>query len=230
MLNTKPISGIFTVNDFGKKVQFASGNLFWDGTHFKCEKHQYNYSKEWNPKHINLFYWCNDSEKARSENYNVPYESFEDVLFAANGNLIEGWTVLTREEWDYLSKRSIAKHLARIADVNCTILIPDGINNSVVASTYTASEWADAEKEYGLVALPLSGYREGAKLCHSGYFVGLCFMTEEFVCGEYWSKTHGLNPKEPNSITLSPNEAFTHIWNRRWACSIRLVSEIIPQK
>lgn len=170
------IESEFTVNDSGKKVKFSKGNLYWDGSTFRFEDNQYDFPTSWNPSHAGNFYWSKDAAIAYAEDYDNPSASSSDTFFAADGGAIEGYTVLSNDEWQYLKDNAIAKSCAVIDGKYCTILKPDEFSGTV-ADSYTADEWAAAEKEYGLVALPLSGYRNGSSIDDVG------------DCGYYWSSS-----------------------------------------
>lgn len=98
---------VFTVNEAGKKVKFAPGNLYWDGTQFKFEEHQYDYPDYASSKHVGHFYWSWDAELAIYGAEYGPEISKDDVFFAADGGAIKGWTVLSKDEWDYIIKHSL---------------------------------------------------------------------------------------------------------------------------
>ena len=209
---------LFTVNDSGKKVKFAPGNLFWDGEKFAFEEHQYDFPKKWNPKHVGHFFWTGfrqggNADAAIDEIYDDPDASVNDAFFAADGGVMENWTVLSKDEWNYIIKNHLGRHKVNIAGVNCAVLVPDGVEASVVNDFYTAREWATAEAQYGLVALPFAGYRYGTSFTHGGSYGGC------------WSAT-------PSSSDLgnacyagfNSSNAYTDYCLRYYGSSIRLVS------
>ena len=219
----KPKEFVFTVNDEGKKVKFSPGNLYWDGSEFKFEEHQYDYPATWDPNHVGLFFWSKDAAIAVTETYSDDSRTRTDKFFAADGGAIAGWTVLSADEWQYLMDHSLHTEIREevklywageafayigtyeqakaafeakypvynfdelygagsiavvstisrnIAGVNCIILKSDGFEGTIKES-YTASEWAEAEKS-GLVALPFSG-----AYINKNFFTG--------NSGDYWS-------------------------------------------
>lgn len=109
----EPLSGVFTVNDSGKKVKFAPGNLFWDGEKFGVEEHQYDFPTVWDPNHVGHFYWSKDARVAYSDDYDTANGTYgitptiTDTFFAADGGAITGWTVLSSDEWQYLIDHSL---------------------------------------------------------------------------------------------------------------------------
>lgn len=171
------ISGVFTVNNSGKKVKFTKGSLYWNGREFRCEAHQYDYPTTWIEDHIGHFHWSKDARVAYSEDYSTANTTYSitpattDTFFAADGSAIKGCTVLAREEWAYLLSNALAKNLSSqnpftIAGKKCVILKPDGFDE-VLQDSYTASEWAAMEDAYGLVALPFAGKRIGTTITKS---------------------------------------------------------------
>lgn len=175
---------VFTVNASGKQVKFAPGNLYWDGTQFMFEEHQYDYPESWDASHVGRFYWSKTASVAYAENYSDSGKTKSDVFFAVNGEAIRGYTVLNKDEWTYLIDNSLEKasdkpKVVTVAGKNCVILKPDGFSESggTVAGSYTAETWATAESKHGLVALPLTGSRSGSSL----YTVG--------SSASYWSST-----------------------------------------
>lgn len=106
---------VFTVNNEGKKVKFSPGNLYWNGSEFKFEEHQYDFSPVRDLNHLNYFYW-DKSALTSTENYLDYYAAINnlgitpttsDTFFAADGGAIEGWTVLSSDEWKYIIDNSL---------------------------------------------------------------------------------------------------------------------------
>lgn len=178
------LPGVFTVNDQGKKVRFSKGNLYWNGARFVIEDQQYSYPTTRNERHVGHFFYSKNADVARAAEYNDDSKSHTDILFAANGGAINGYTVLTKDEWKYLMDHSMqSKEAVTIADIKCVILVPDGYTGSV-ESTYSASEW-EAEEADGLVALT-----------YSGEFTGNSSLSYKNLKGYFWT----CNPNEGNSL------------------------------
>lgn len=189
------VNGVFTVNDSGKKVKFTKGNLYWNGSEFKCEDSQIAYPTTRNADHIGLFYWSKTASIAYAVSYSDSDKTTSDVFFAANGGAIEGYTVLSNNEWEYVLSHSLVVNppvtkstivmeedvQIEINGVNCIVLMPDGFSGTV-KSSYTAEEWTEAEKT-GLVALPFAGFYD-----ESGF-------RGADIGGHYWSST----PKEDDT-------------------------------
>lgn len=103
---------VFTVNDSGKTVKFAPGNLYWDGTRFRFEEHQYDHPTAWISDHVGYFHWSKDASIAVAEESSEcenEEKTAGDKFFAADGGAIEGWTVLSKDEWDYVLKHNLHK-------------------------------------------------------------------------------------------------------------------------
>ena len=108
------LPGTFSVDASGRKVKFSRGNL-WFGyedseNKFKIEEKQnYSYPNEnadagceLSKTHISHFLWSTTAEEAYGDSRTSTDFAPEDRLFAVDGGAIEGWTVLTKAEWDYL--------------------------------------------------------------------------------------------------------------------------------
>lgn len=205
---------IFTVNNCGKKVKFSPGNLFWDGNKFDFEKHQYDYPAEWKPDHVGHFFWSKDADVARAKYYEETNSNRSDRFFAEDNGAIDGYTVLSKYEWEYLFEHSLAKNSSGkidfiIAGRICAILKPDGFNG-ITADNYTAKEWASAEAT-GLVAFPLAGYRNNSGFIYAG------------TMGNFWSATP-YNNDRAYYATFCGSGADSYGNDRNDGFCVRLVS------
>lgn len=208
------LPGIFTVNDSRKKIKFTRGNLFWNGSEFRCEEHAYDYPTAWDPKHVGHFYWSKTASVAYAKNYSDSGASDTDKFFAANGRVFEGFTVLNDDEWkrlfrNALAKNSSGKNTITINGVECIVLKPDGFTGTVKDS-YTAEEWAIAEAS-GLKALPFAGYRYGASIYGTGSY------------GYLWSASPNDSDYAWHARFLN-SDAYTVGRNRLNGYSVALVS------
>lgn len=145
-----------------KKVSFARSNLYWDGSKFAFEENPWDYPTKWDANHVGHFFWSKNASVAVAQRYSG-YSYSRDVFFAANGGAIEGYTVLSTDEWRYLNDHACVKNSGNtygqtIAGIKCFIFKPDGFTGSV-QDNYTEEEWATAEERYGLVAVPGAGTR-----------------------------------------------------------------------
>lgn len=206
------INGVFTVNDSGKKVKFTKGNLYWNGSEFMCEANQYDYPTTRESGYIGHFFWSKTASIAYAANYNDPGRTTTDTFFAADGGAIGGYTVLSKDEWQYLIDNAIAKNSSNkitiLIDWNaCVVFKPDGFTGTV-ADNYTASQWVTAEAS-GLVALPFAGTYNGSKISGAG------------SNGGYWSST----PDEESAMVTNFNteQACMNSKYRNYGYSVRLV-------
>lgn len=211
----EPRTFLFTVNASGKKVKFAPGNLYWDGKEFRFEKHQYDCPTGWKPDHIGHFFWSKDVSKAVAPAYDGRKAQRTDKFFATDGRAIEGYTVLSGEEWGYLFANALAKNSSSLNTITidgkrCIVLKPDGFTGTVKDS-YTAAEWVAAEAS-GLVALPFAGFRFGS----SFYRVG--------SLGYYWSSTPDDSYYAWDAYFYSDNAYVSNYGGRDDGRSVRLVS------
>lgn len=216
-LEVKP-APVFTVNSSGKKVQFSPGNLYWDGSKFAFEENQYDYPTTRNADHIGHFFYSKDAAVARAASYNDPSATDADVLFAANGGAVEGYTVLTSDEWQYLIDHNMqSKNVVTIAGINCSVLVPDGYEGSV-ASSYTAETWKTAEAQ-GLVAIPYAGYFQDGSFNNVG---------SDAIC---WScsPVEGYSDNAWGAYFYSGDAYMYDRLSRRYlGFSVRLVKEVKP--
>lgn len=213
--------GTFTVNRTGKKVRFAPGNLYWDGSKFAFEAHQYDLPASWNTGHVGHFHWSDDAATAVARNFSGTVGAGSDRFFAVDGGAVEGYTVLSKEEWTYVLSQHLAviseptednAYAFTIAGVKCIILTPDFFAGTL-KDQYTATEWAAAESSYGLVALPFAGYRNGPSMSISGN------------TGHYWTcSAFDGNAGESWKLDFNPSCVYTYSARRDSGYSVRLVS------
>lgn len=181
----RTLPGVFTVDSQGHTVHFTAGNLFWNGDKFGLEEHQYDHASEKQPSYVGHFYFSKDAAIAIADGYDDPSAADNDVLFAADGGIFDGYTVLSDEQWSYIIEHSLYTYFdganecnscaVKVAGVDCAILKPDGFSGTVRKS-YTTEQWVEAEAQ-GLVALPFAGWLE-------------CGMNEISSGGAfYWSST-----------------------------------------
>lgn len=223
------VNGVFTVNDSGKKVKFAKGNLYWDGSIFKFENHQYDYPTTWDANHVGHFFWSKDARVAYANDYNAANTLYgitpatTDTFFAADGGAIEGYTVLSKNEWEYLIDNAIAKNEVIIDGKSCTVLKPDGFSGTV-ADTYTAAEWTTAEAS-GLVALPFAGHRGGS--VYNGGWIDIDGTSFNDVGseGNYWSSPYSIVAGSAWYSDFESDQAYAGSLGLRLdGYSVRLVS------
>ncbi|MCQ2319583.1 MAG: DUF1566 domain-containing protein [Bacteroidales bacterium] len=170
------ISGRFSVSSV-TKVEFAPGNLYWDGSAFRFEANQWDYANSWNDKHVSHFKWS-DAEHAVTDDYD-----YNGGLFCASNFTVAGdshtWRTLNKAEWDYLlNSRTNASSLRAWKKFdggmhNGLVILPDGTDASVMSSITSTSDLAT----HNAVFLPAAGYRRGTVVNGVGSY------------GDYWSST-----------------------------------------
>ena len=177
---TDPMEGEFSVSAT-KKVQFAKGNLRYEGDRYGMEAkwsmapQQYEIFGEGNvdgstpasPR--DLFCWSNTDTRYGIYNYyseenTQQYFQGDFTDWGTNSKLLAvlgaGWSTLNKDEWTYLlTERENAATLKAFATVNNVkglILLPDDWTGGAPAATYTAEAWATMETA-GVVFLPAAG-------------------------------------------------------------------------
>ena len=199
-INDAPATPKFTVGD-GTTVEFAPGNLYWDGSSWQFEANQWDFrtyegknsciagsvKTDGTPNgHWGLFGWSTSattygmSTSKDNSDYSGDFKDWGGLAigdYAANT-----WHTLSNAEWGYLlyTRDDDASSLwARVtlSDVSVSglVILPDGTENpSTVLASIT--ETADLAT-YGAVFLPATGYRYGTGVYFGGSY------------GDYWSGT-----------------------------------------
>ncbi len=201
-------------------VEFAPGNLYWDGGAFRFEANQWSFASTWDASHVSHFYWSKDAAEATKDYFNWEQSmSTDDVFFTeASGFQVNGyeantWRTLTNDEWNYLlNSRTGASSLrawVTLSNVSVSglVLLPDG-STATASGITTSSALADA----GAVFLPAAGYRDGTDVNYVGSY------------GYYWSSS----PNEDNEdgayrMYFDSGIAYTLSGNRCSGYAVRLV-------
>lgn len=189
------VNGLFTVNDIGKQVYFADGNLQNINGDWQFAEHQYDYLGEYSATAWDLFGWSNGNRN--NFGMSTYTGSIHGVDFVDWGTQIgdgDTWRTLSLGEWVYvLNTRTGAANKKGFATVTIgnhvvrgMILLPDewtlpvgltftsGVGGSFTSNQYTAAEWEQMEAA-GAVFLPAAGCRFGTELNNVGAY------------GYYWS-------------------------------------------
>ncbi len=205
-------------------VEFAPGNLYWDGGAFRFEANQWSSASTWDALHVSHFFWSNTTDWQTSgkepyaSSYSYSTRTTSDVFFTNSssfqvaGETAGTWRTLSKAEWGYLlNSRPDASSLRAWKDlgnnVKGLVILPDG-DASVMSSI---SSTADLET-YGAVFLPAAGYRSGT------------FVFDAGSLGNYWSGT----PDEGNeglAYYLDFDSGSVNVFSggRGCGCSVRLV-------
>ncbi len=172
----------FTVAE-GKQVQFAKGNLYWDGSEFGIEEIQFVYTTIRDSGHVDRFYYSNDASVACAETHSASGVSESDILFTnetedtANPDFtvsgVKGkYRSLSKEEWTYLlntrtvnsgTREGFSFQIATVNEINGLIIYPDAYTAQSGETEYTDTEWSTME-ESGCVFLPAAGYYNSSVL------------------------------------------------------------------
>lgn len=185
------LKGEFSVSST-KKVKFTSGNLYWNGSEWRLESHQYDYKTSWDEKHVDHLFWTDSEEGSRIKTADGTLDKASTTPFFSQGQnkiKIQGISelyVLTKDEWDYLLTNHTNKAGVKVAGIEgCWIIAPDGFSGSIEKS-YSADEWAVAEEKYGLLCLlNRGGYRKNGTTTYEN-------TTSQAY---YWSSTSCSDPK-----------------------------------
>lgn len=215
--------GRFTVGMDGstpRKVEFAPGNLYYDGSSWHFEANQWDYrtyggknscidgnvTTNGTPSgHWGMFGWSTPattygmSISTSSTDYSGDFKDWGKNAIGTNA--ADTWRTLSKAEWGYLlNSRDGATSLRAWKDlgngIKGLVILPDGTENpSGVLGSITST---DALATYGAVFLPAAGNRSGASVKNVGGH------------GFYWSSTpngsdsaHGMYF---NSGELYPND------------------------
>ena len=179
------LSGKFTINAGGGKVNFSMGNLQYQASTdtWRFAPNQYDMIGSDNANisdsytgWIDLFGWGTGNNPTNSSTNSGNYSTFTDWgvnAISNGGNIADLWHTLTKDEWVYLFEHH-TKRWSNVNGVNGYVIRPDGVSTAIAAS-YTASEWA-TEEAAGSVFLPAACSR-GGKTFNAGSW------------GDYWTST-----------------------------------------
>ena len=166
--------------DENTTVEFAPGNLYWDGSVFKFVENQWSYGS--------YFFWSKTASVACAQSYNDSDVSTSDVFFTnatqttanpdfqVSGETAGTWRTLSDAEWGYLLRsRDDAEGLCAWKELDGgtykgVVILPDGTDASVMSSITSTSDLASS----GAVFLPAAGHN---------FFGG---VTDVGVRGFYW--------------------------------------------
>ena len=219
------LSGEFSVSDT-KKVKFTRGNLYHDGSVFRCETSQYSYPISISGYRASYFFWTKTAAASYASSYDDGTNSPSDRFFADESTplTVDGQNnlyALSKNEWVYLiqtraNASSLHKNNVSVCGVGCCLVIaPDGFSGTI-AGSYDASAWASAEAS-GFVCLPPAGYHNGSSFE---------FAPGQF--GNYWSSTPLDNDANYVHELFFSNESVgpSDGCDRQYALSVRLVGSV----
>ena len=251
------LKGIFTVSASGKKVVFSKGNLWYgheaSNREFKIAEAQNKTlvaESDWdgavfNGKYIQHFIWAT----TRTAAYDILAKDLThettDRLFAADGGAIEGWTVLTKDEWDYLlNKRTVnggtgagyayfisgykevAGYKADGTTLKGVFIFPDDYTGTPAIIGNKALSW-DEINSAGIAYLPAGGnYSKRGTAADNGWVstsdFGGAYLGADIFVNDSSTNTFCTVKFNQNSETVTINTAP----KAEYGYTIRLVREI----
>lgn len=167
------INGRFTINNQGRQVYFAKGNLQYVNNTWQFAEHQYDYLGTYSGTAWDLFGPSTDGNFGMNTSTDPNDYAGTFVDWGTNIGSGQSWYTLSNTEWTYLlnnNGRRIGGATITVDGVAIrgVVLLPDVFNGpafttgySFTQNNYTPESWA-AMEEAGAVFLPLAGYREGS--------------------------------------------------------------------
>lgn len=272
---TDPTESEFSVAE-GKTVNFARGNLRCTGDRYEAEwsmaKQQYDVlgqdnidvqgSRSYPAWLVDLLCWSTTKNYYGIDNFYyygdeeaLPYFQADFADWGENPTLIadlgEGWSTLTKAEWDYLlNERENATSLKAFATINKVkglVLLPDewtapeGITldgssqgdtseESGASVELTTADWTKLEQA-GAVFLPAAGQLTTTYVDN----ITTTTVANDSIVGLYWTAT-------PSDKEMSDADAYSYalafadtavvaittdtVISRRTALAVRLVKEV----
>ena len=187
----------------GAKIKFSQANMYWDGSAFGFEAHQFDCIGTWDDNHISHFFYSIYAQDAYRAEQLQDLSHIAGVLFTnnpsneatPNPNLtVNGetgvWRALTSADWQALFNRNGGSKWGRAVIGGCTpgiVLLPDAWTlpdgcsfspGDYSSNTYNFLQWAKMEAN-GAVFFPAVGRR-----------IKNSELTELGQVGYLWSSTY----------------------------------------
>ncbi|MCQ2314879.1 MAG: hypothetical protein MJZ56_06915 [Bacteroidales bacterium] len=231
-------------------VEFAPGNLYYDGSAFHFETSQTAYTSSWNSNRVDHFLWSPNKDVAVDISTSSSSGLISDVFFTnatkttaspsfrVSGEDAGTWRTLSRAEWMYLLGVNNSSHRrdanrfakAKVNGVNGLLIFPDGYNNGVSIVDGTIVGVADvnvAGANYPSSSIPDDKWAEMESsgvvfLPAAGYRNGTEF-TNVGSDGYYWA-SDAANPSNAYSVYFhSGNVNQNYSFSRIYGSTVRLV-------
>lgn len=172
--------GDFTINANGDKVNFAPGNLYWNGSSFEFEANQWDFPSLWAPNHVGHFFYLKEASYACAEEFGGDWTesgvcSWGDEFFTNAteitpnpGFTVNGqkgvWRTLSDEEWTYLvNERKVQGR--RGYGNTCVCATVNDVNGLIIFCDDYSGETSNLKAiPEGCVFLPDAGWREGSAI------------------------------------------------------------------
>lgn len=227
-----PTGPVFSVSST-KRVQFSSGNLYYNGSSWAFE--EWPIAVQQSNTHRSAFAW---GATGNTTNGGVPMNSSTGAEISVNlsttdytdwGGVVgtldghNDWRTLTDEEWAYLfnGRSSNLYSIGTVAGMPCMIILPDnwvlpsGCSFTPQASdwntnTYNKTRW-NTMRDAGAICLPKAYYMFYGTLYGEG--------------GYYWSTRYAPN-MQAYYLHFNDNSPTVNTQSRGIGCSVRLVRDV----
>lgn len=232
-------------------VEFAPGNLYYDGSAFHFETSQTAYTSSWDPSHVDHFLWSPNKDVAvdisTSSSGLISDVFFTNATkttasssFRVSGENAGTWRTLSRAEWMYLlntnnnsSYRRDANRFAKakVNGVNGLLIFPNGYNNGVSIVDGTIVGVANvniAGANYPSSSIPDDKWAEMESsgvvfLPAAGYREGTNFSDNVGSAGYYWASDAASSSNAYSVYFHSTNVAQSNTLSRSYGSTVRLV-------
>ena len=214
------------------KVEFAPGNLYYDGSEWKFEANQWDYrtyegknsciggsvTTDGTPSgHWGMFGWSTlatpygMSTSTEKTDYSGDFVDWGTVPGLPSAGEGKTWHMLSKAEWDYLINTRSVNGSTGFGHTCMWATLTNGVAGLIIfPDGYTGASEGLSSIPAGAAFLPAIGYREGSEVKDVG------------TVGRYWTSS----PNESETayrMRFGPNTAGTLSGNRLYGQPVRLV-------
>ncbi len=234
------LNGRFAVNEQGKQVVFAKGNLQYQAStgtwQFAANQYDVIGMDNWKISDsydgwIDLFGFGTGDNPTKVSEDAEDYAIFTDWgvnAISNGGDKANLWRTLTKAEWEFIiydrTNAENYKSQATVNGVNGVVLLPDawkkpsGVNyvgNALdwTSNVFTADQWETMQKA-GAVFLPIGMSRLGNKI-----------DTENKEVGHFWTSTPDNENSAWSADIVDGYSLYSYCFSRQSGACVRLVSE-----